>query len=509
MPSSFRRPRPPGASTADLGPLLAAAGWSLRREPGAVGGMVACDAAGTVCEVALLTVPEDPGERAALVEHLRGLGEEHEHLAMVRGVVAAGGSSLAVLLDHVGGLRLGELAAAREPLRAGEAVTVLVPVAQALTALHREGRSHGRLDATSVVVTSGGRVVLRPPLAPTAASTADDVRDLARTVLGLVPPPATSHPAHAAPSDPDEARALAALHAELSVALRDEPAARPAVGTFAARCYDAVEPRPIAMPDAARLVAGALAGRRTPPSVLPGRRVAGDEVAAPAGRRGARTVRRVPDRPWRGASLSGLRRGARAGAHARPPDRRRLWTGRTTAVLVGCAGLVAAVVVALAVVTPWPSPARDDRPTTTRTAAAVDPPSDPTLDRADPLGAARTLTTRRLALLADGAGDLSAVVVAGSPAEARDAELLAALDGVEVVGARAEVGDARYAEPGTPPVVGAGEDAGDATVAVDYAIAAHSQRTASGEVQVPATSRTTVVLVLRWTDAGWRVVEAR
>ena len=32
-----------------------------------------------------------------------------------------------------------------------------------------------------------------------ATATADDVRDLARTVLGLVPPPATSHPAHAAP----------------------------------------------------------------------------------------------------------------------------------------------------------------------------------------------------------------------------------------------------------------------------------------------------------------------
>ncbi|MET3975606.1 hypothetical protein [Cellulosimicrobium sp. 4261] len=508
MPSSSRRPRPPGPSLADLGPVLAAAGWALRREPGAVGGTVACDAAGTACEVALLTVPEDPGERAALVEHLRGLGEEHEHLAVVRGVVAAGESSLAVLLDHVGGLRLDELAAAREPLRAGEAVTVLVPVAQALTALHREGRSHGRLDATSVVVTSGGRVVLRPPLAPTTASTADDVRDLARTVLGLVPPPATSHPAHAAPLDADEARALAALHAELAVALRDEPAARPAVGTFAARCYDAVGPRPIAMPDAARLVAGALAGRRKPPSVVPRRRVAGDEVAAPPGRRGARAPRRVPERPGRGAPLSGLRRGARAGAHSRPPDRRRLWTGRT-AVLVGCAGLVAAVVVALAVVTPWPSPARDDGPATTRTASAEDPVTDPTLDRADPLGAARTLTGRRLELLTDGSGDLSAVVVAGSPAEARDAELLAALAGVDVVGARAEVGDARYAEPGTPPVVGAGEDAGDATVAVDYAIAAHSQRTASGEVQVPATPRTTVVLVLRWTDAGWRVAEAR
>ncbi len=188
----------------------------------------------------------------------------------------------------------------------GEAVTVLVPVAQALTALHREGRSHGRLDATSVVVTSGGRVVLRPPLAPTTASTADDVRDLARTVLGLVPPPATSHPAHAAPLDADEARALAALHAELAVALRDEPAARPAVGTFAARCYDAVGPRPIAMPDAARLVAGALAGRRKP------RRSCRD---------GAWPVTRSPRRPDAGGASAPPRPGATGARSAavRPP----------------------------------------------------------------------------------------------------------------------------------------------------------------------------------------------
>ncbi|MFH6691313.1 hypothetical protein QVL82_21110, partial [Cellulosimicrobium funkei] len=224
----------------------------------------------------------------------RGLGGEHDHLAAVRGVVAGDGSSLAVLVDHVGGLRLDELAAAREPLRAGEAVTVLVPVAQALTALHREGRSHGALDATSVVVAPDGRTVLRPPLAPTTASSADDVRDLARTVLGLVPPPASSHPAHAAPPDPDEARALAALHAELAVALRDEPAARPAVGTFAARCYDAVELQPIVMPDPARLVAGALAGQRATRPAVSGRRAARDDVAAAPGRRGVRRPRGVP-----------------------------------------------------------------------------------------------------------------------------------------------------------------------------------------------------------------------
>ncbi|WP_426308894.1 hypothetical protein [Cellulosimicrobium sp. E-16] len=475
--STSRRARPPVKTVADLVPVLSAAGWSVRRDPGAPGGAVAHDDAGSVCEVARLDVPEGPGLRAALVEHLRALSEDHEHLVAVRGVVEAGESSLVVLTDHVDGLRLDELAAAREPFLAAEAVTVLVPVAQGLARLHRDGRAHGSLEASSVVVTSSGRAVLRPALAPARATAADDVRDLARLVLDLVPPPASSHPSSPVTADPVEARDLAALHAELAVALRDEPSARPAAGTFAARCYDAVEPRPVVMPDAARLVAGAFGGRRT---VRPG-------AGVPTASRG--TVR------------GGTRTGGR-GARAR---RRRVAraVGTSLAILVGCAALV----VLLVVLGPSRTAAPGGEPSPSTATTEPDAGTRAVLDRDDPSGAARALTARRLALLTEGAGDLSSVVVEGSSAEARDAAVLEALDGVDVLDARAEVFDARLGEDWSPAPAGAVPT--DAVVEVDYAVSAHRQRTDDGELHVPATPRTTAVLVLRWTDDGWRVAEVR
>ncbi|MCO7272191.1 hypothetical protein [Cellulosimicrobium cellulans] len=479
--STSRRARPPVESVADLVPVLAAAGWSVRREPGASGGSVAYDDAGTVCEIARLEVPEGPGARAVLVEHLHALSEEHEHVVAVRGVVEAGESSLVVLTDHVDGLRLDELAAAREPFRAAEAVTVLVPVAQGLARLHRDGRAHGSLEAASVVVTPSGRAVLRPALAPARGTAADDVRDLARVVLDLVPPPASSHPSYRATGDPEEARDLAALHAELAVALRDEPSARPAAGTFAARCYDAVVPRPVVMPDPARLVAGALGGRRT---VRPG--VAVRTVSGSAARGGTGP---------RGRGARGRRRRAvRA-------------VGTSLAILTGCAALV----VLLVHLGPSRTAAPDGGERAPSTAATAVEPAEDTrvLDPDDPAGAARALTARRLALLTEGTGDLSSVVVAGSSAEARDAAVLAALEGVDVLDARAEVFDARPVEGWSPAAAGAGTVPADAVVEVDYAVSAHRQRTDGDELQVPATPRTTVVLVLRWTDAGWRVVEVR
>jgi hypothetical protein len=478
--STSRRARTPVETVVDLVPVLGAAGWSVRREAGAPGGVVAYDDAGAVCEVARLDVPEGPGLRAALVEHLHALSEVHEHLVAVRGVVEAGESSLVVLTDHVDGLRLDELAAAREPFRAAEAVTVLVPVAQGLAALHRDGRAHGSLDAACVVVASSGRAVLRPPLTPSSGATADDVRDLARLVLDLVPPPASSHPSYRASVDPEEARDLAALHAELAVALRDEPSARPAAGTFAARCYDAVEPRPVVMPDAARLVAGAFGGRRT---VRPGT--------------GAST-----------ASGGTVRGGTRTGDRGARTRRRRTVRAVATSggILVGCAVLV----VLLVVLGPSRTAAPDgDEPSPSTAATEPDAGTRAVLDPDDPSGAARALTARRLALLSEGAGDLSSVVVAGSSAEASDAAVLEALDGVAVLDARAEVFDARLGEDWTPAPAGTGTEPADAVVEVDYAVSAHRQRTDDGELHVPATQRTTVVLVLRWTDDGWRVAEVR
>ena len=550
---------------------LAAAGWHVGARPGAPGGVVARGPAGEVCTVDVVDVPAEPGARAALVEHLHALAGGGDHLAAVRAVVEAGDGALAVLTDHVDGLRLDELAAARGPLRAGEAVTVLVPVAQALASLHRHGRAHGALDAGAITVAGDGRAVVHPPLRPGAGSPADDVRDLARVVVGLVPPPASSHPA-AAGTPPDDALALAALHAELVRALRDDPGTRPAAGTFAARCYDAVEPEPLAMPDPARLVAAALGGRRaSAPGDASGAGRAGD--VSGAGRAGAgeagRAERRRAD--LRGADVRGAgargtdpgradpgradrgraerRRGSREHADRRRGsrehgDRRResgapgasrggdrpgegLWSdglrrggprrnglrpGRlrrgtrparrgvlaAVGIVAGCAVLVTVLVLA--------GP-RDGRPG----AHDVGPGTaaehaDPTLDRDDPLGAARELTVRRLALLAGGEVDLASVVVPGSPAARAEEQVLAELDGVEVLDARAQVFDARPHGPSPTP---GGEPPRDVEVEVDHAVSAHRQRVGGQEVQVAATPRTTVVLVLRWTPDGWRVAEVR
>ncbi len=401
MPSSSRRPRPPGPSLADLGPVLAAAGWALRREPGAVGGPSRATPPGRRARSRCSRCPRTRGAggtRRAPARARRGAR------APRRGARRRGGGRVVAR----GPPRPRRRAAARRARRRaraaprGEAVTVLVPVAQALTALHREGRSHGRLDATSVVVTSGGRVVLRPPRAP------HDGLDRGRRPR---PRPHGPRPRPSARDEPPRARRAA----------RRRRGARPRRAARGARCR---APRRAGRSSRRGDVRRTLlrrrraatdrhAGRRPPrrgrpggpaqaPSVVPRRRVAGDEVAAPPGRRGRE--RPAASRSDRGAErrcpASGVGRGP---VRTPAPDRRRLWTGRT-AVLVGCAGLVAAVVVALAVVTPWPSPARDDGPATTRTASAEDPVTDPTLDRADPLGAARTLTGRRLELLTDGSG---------------------------------------------------------------------------------------------------------
>lgn len=493
------------ATAPEVRTALEAAGWHVRARPGAHDGVLASDASGADCAVDLVRVPDDPTARAALVAHLDALAHDDEHLAAVRAVVEVGDAALAVLTDHVDGLRLDELAAARAAFTPGEAVTVLVPVAQGLAALHRTGRVHGRLDAGAVTLSPDGRAVVHPPLTPADGTPADDVRDLARLVLGLVPPPASSHPASAdPPTDPAEGEALSALHAELVAALREDPRARPAAGTFAARCYDAVEPRPVTMPDPARLVAVALGGgrRRAVPASRP----------APS-----RRAARLAHDP---SSGRGARRAGAPGPRA--PVRPGPWRAVLTAVgvVAGCAVLVAVLLQVSdggpAGVPTGDATAADARTADDRPAGPAGPatgPADPTADRADPLGAARELTVRRLALLTGGSGDLGTVVAPGSPAEATEAALLAELEGVEVLDARAEVFDVREAvvPPGGTAEPGAAEPAPSEVVAVevDHAVSAHRQRSGGEDVHVPQTSRTTVVLVLRWTGEAWRVAEVR
>ncbi|MBD5788007.1 hypothetical protein IF650_17765 [Cellulosimicrobium terreum] len=464
---------------------LEAHGWTRAVRSGPVGQDVVVNGDGRRCDVTYVPVPADAAERDGLVEHLRGLAEEDEHLVTVRAVLESAEGELAVLTDHHPGLRLDELAAARGPFAAGEAVTVLVPVAQGLVTLHRSGRAHGALDARAVVVEPDGRAVLRVPLVPVPGTGPDDVRRLARLVVDLVPSAASAHPDAVGVDDPGESADLAALHAELVAALRDDPAARPAVGTFAARCFDAVEVRPVQMPDPARLVANALA---------PARARREETAETPSRTRASRRADRpVPSRPSTGARAGGTSTTRTGGPLARSGLGRGLVV--LGGVVLGCLALVA-VMTATGGDEPDAGPGRGAVPSQASTTDPVLVSDDPVLDPQDPVGAGRELTRRRLDLLTGGSGALDQVVVPGSPAEASDSALLAELADVDVVDATATVHDARPVGGTEGPAV---------QVEVDYAVSAHRQRTGDEEIEVPRTERTTVVLTVRWTDDGWRV----
>ncbi|MFC8411226.1 serine/threonine-protein kinase [Arthrobacter sp. NPDC057259] len=90
---------------------------------------------------------------------------EHAHLVGVRDVVRFragddGGTGLALVLDYAPGGSLAELIAARGSLGAGETVTILTPVAQALSYLHGRGFTHGDVSPGNVLFTAHGKPLL-------------------------------------------------------------------------------------------------------------------------------------------------------------------------------------------------------------------------------------------------------------------------------------------------------------------------------------------------------------
>jgi eukaryotic-like serine/threonine-protein kinase len=103
-----------------------------------------------------------------LVSHGPGAGRElavlravrHPHVLALRDGIALDDGRLALVTDLLDGGTLGAVVAARGRLRAGEVVTVLVPLARALAALHAQGVQHGDLAPGNVLFTSEGRPVL-------------------------------------------------------------------------------------------------------------------------------------------------------------------------------------------------------------------------------------------------------------------------------------------------------------------------------------------------------------
>ncbi|WP_456824212.1 hypothetical protein [Cellulomonas sp. P5_E12] len=185
---------------------------------------------------------------SARVARLRAL--RHEHLAQLLDVVELSPGRLGLVVEHVAGLTLAQVRAARAPLSDGEAATVAIPVAGALGALHDAGMVHGGVTASAVVVRPDGRPVLTD-LRGAVLAAGDpeaDVRRLVTTVLAQLP----SEDVHLV-SDAADRPALREALAELLTVSGLE------AGRVVDRCYRIAEPEPVRLPDAGALASSSLA----------------------------------------------------------------------------------------------------------------------------------------------------------------------------------------------------------------------------------------------------------
>ncbi|MBW8173554.1 serine/threonine protein kinase [Ornithinimicrobium sp. Arc0846-15] len=83
-----------------------------------------------------------------------------QHLIHLYDVIRASDERVAVVTQLAGGGSLGQVLQAREFMRLGEVVTLIVPVARALDALHSAGVAHGDVSPSNVLFLSDGMPVL-------------------------------------------------------------------------------------------------------------------------------------------------------------------------------------------------------------------------------------------------------------------------------------------------------------------------------------------------------------
>ena len=106
-----------------------------------------------------LRTPRDLAARDRLRREAAALAcVEHPHVVRLRTVVGTA-DELVLVLDHAGGGSLAGLLATRR-LRAGEVVTVAVPLAGALAAVHARALVHGDVTPANVLFTSDARPLL-------------------------------------------------------------------------------------------------------------------------------------------------------------------------------------------------------------------------------------------------------------------------------------------------------------------------------------------------------------
>ena len=89
-------------------------------------------------------------------------GVQHPHVVRLRGVHGVD-DALVLVLDLAPGGSLARLLATRGTLSPGEVVTLGVPLAQALAAVHAQGLVHGDVTPANVLFAADGRPLLGRP----------------------------------------------------------------------------------------------------------------------------------------------------------------------------------------------------------------------------------------------------------------------------------------------------------------------------------------------------------
>lgn len=297
----------------------------------------------------VVPLPADP-HAADLLRH--GIGRlaavDHPHLAVLRRV-RNNGDRLILQYDVAADARpLPELLANRPAPLAGQLVTLGVPWAQALAALHEAGLTVGSADVADLWIAPDGRPVLLPRgVRPgDADARAADVAAVARCLRGV------------APGSMPGALALVLLRAA-----DDDPAVRPAAAAFASSLLAAAVPVPLGpLPRLPSDVAEPAPADDAPPS---------DETAAE--RAGV-----VPTHGAAGVSAAGGDLLAGLRHRTGPPERRSAgsagsrWRAVRRLILVG--GVVAAGLAGLSVAVsgdPAATPSRSAAGVTTAPSSAA------------------------------------------------------------------------------------------------------------------------------------------
>ncbi|MCY1157160.1 MAG: serine/threonine protein kinase [Citricoccus sp.] len=268
-------------------------GWQVRRELGRGGSSTVWLVEDGLGGQAALKLPDRSAEAPteSLEVEVRALGElRHEHVVRPLGIVATDRGPGLLSEYHAGG-SLGSLVRATGPLPVGQVVTVLVPVAQALQALHGHGVVHGDLSPGNILFTVQGRPAVSDLgssrlLGGAAARTgtpgfcapeiadgrdagqggldpAADVYSLAAVGWYALTGRAPARTSSRAPLPlvvPDIPGEVVSL---LEAGLDEDPGARPSAERFAMACYRWATPEPVDLyPSASPDVAMELPTRR-------------------------------------------------------------------------------------------------------------------------------------------------------------------------------------------------------------------------------------------------------